>query len=621
VRDPKANAFKAEKEYQQLIDQLVGGENPPAPEQLTRFYDVDGSFCGNGTMDFYYYHEQAILLAYLRNRRFGEAAKMVLEPWGAGEDHMQEDLVTAFGFDWHRVVAGAWLNGKSSPMFGNGVWLDRLCRHANDEAAQLVLRWAQLHWDEEVAKRGDDRQTPVYSLDDTPQLPSFELLDLLNPGNAVADPMRERIAAFLNANGKRLYDIDVWIHHLSGLPKGTASWLRPLLRAGLQNEKNEVRSLAERMLHEAGEPEAKAELREPPGFRLFVNGQTWPDFVDGLRPRDFRPDLDLYVEYSVTMGITSRGGSSAPNGEGIIKPDPDAFIPPERVRRAYFHSCPSSIGPGSSNPRAPWIRAEIPLPPAFGATTDIRVDTVAVTIQPRFPRPLAEYKGKVTWVEFGFTEDGRSNPRLSKYRLEGNGPLVLTRVQPGDYVVRVRAPGAAQTPLQKVSVRLAATRIEPKLMIGATVTVPVTWGDGFEIDALEPDMASLLLRRSWTGASGPIRVERNGVPFTDLGDVNAFPSNAQANKTATTTPGAPMAEALPGAVENNNRDKMILSNLPIGKYVVRLQSSADLRSSQSREFMPDGAHAGWKKGEVSFEVTARSPAEFTGPSLRVDPSR
>jgi hypothetical protein len=53
------------------------------------------------------------------------------------------------------------------------------------------------------------------------------------------------------------------------------------------------------------------------------------------------------------------------------------------------------------------IRAKIPLPPAFGQTTDVRIETVAVTIRPRFPRPAKEYEGTVTEVDFTWTEEGR----------------------------------------------------------------------------------------------------------------------------------------------------------------------------------------------------------------------
>jgi hypothetical protein len=98
------------------------------------------------------------------------------------------------------------------------------------------------------------------------------MLHLLTPGNDVTEATKERIAAFLHANAIRLRDAGFW---LSQSPPGTAKWLKPIARAALQHERNDVRKMGEQMLRDAGEVDVTAELRPPARYRLFVNGELW----------------------------------------------------------------------------------------------------------------------------------------------------------------------------------------------------------------------------------------------------------------------------------------------------------------------------------------------------------
>ena len=590
VRQQGTNVVTARDEYQKLVGELIKGDKPPTPEQLACFFYSDYGWCGTPALMFADDNQRAILLACLRHRRFGEAVRIVM--LSSDEEKVRADLLTALGFDWRKVVAGAWLAGK-------GGMLASLCKDGSEDTAQLVLRWAERHWDKAVAKRDEQRRTGVYSSDKNPQMPAVELLHLLKSDNTVARASKERIAAFLNVNATRLYDIDAWFYELSRLPRDTVSWLKQMTHAALKHEKNKVRGQAERILHEAGETDVKAELRPSPGFRLFVNGQLWPDFVNGLlRPGEtggFRPDLGLSVDYFKGGDFTALATSPSSNREGTIEPDADAFIPPERVRRAHFYSFPSSVEV-LSKPEVPWIRAEIPLPPAFGKTTEIHVETVKVTIQPRFPRPLQEFNDKVSHVDFGYEGNEGSMPILRAYRLEGSGPLVLERVQPGEYVLRVRAPGTALMALENVRVTQKTTRFEPKLSIGSTVMVPLIWPDGFEIEQLDPEIADVFRRRSWAGLPGFFAVQRDGKPFTDL-----LPgSSARQNERA------------------SQMDRLVLPNLPTGKYAIRLRSTDDIRRTLVPNTKPDGARAGWKQAEVTFEVTDSNAAECITRALKIE---
>ena len=591
VGEQRKKATTGREEYQRLLGELLKGDKPPTPEQLAQSYFSDDSLSEYVRDVFAADHGRAFVLACLQHRRFGDVVRIVMLT--GDDDGIFPALLTALGFEWRKVFAGGWLDGNS--------WmLKSICKDAFEETAQLVVRYAERHWDEAVAQREKERRTRVYGKVISPQMPAIELLHLLKSDNSVALATKEHLASFLNANATRLFDSRVWLLKLARMPRGTVKWLKPMVHAALKHEKNEVRSLAERILHEDGETDVKAELRPPPRFRLFVDGQAWPDFVKGLLREGemggFRPNLGLSVDYLPGGEFSGLATSPGSNRESLIEPDADAFIPPERVRRAHFYSFPDSYsGPQPWNPEAPWIRAEIPLPPAFGQTTDVRIETGAVTIQPRFTQPARNYDKAVIFVEFGYSEDERSMPIVCTYRLEGSGPLVLSRVQPGEYLLRVRAPGAAFMVREKVTVGPKATRFEPKLAIGSSATVPFQWPNGVQVAALDQGIADQFRLHSWAQESAIFTILRDGKPFTIPEPFATFRKGGR-------------------LLQLNG---LHLPNLPTGKYLIRLHSNEEIRRRLNLSPKSDSPAADWKEAEVAFEITVESPVEFTAPALDI----
>src|SRR5262245_45386631 len=119
--------------------------------------------CGEGMSRFAEINEQAVLLAYLRHKRYGEAARLSLSGIVPGD--LRDRLLTTLGFNPLKVLAGAWLSSK----YGN---LEKLCEGGSDYGARLTLRWAELHWDDAVESRKRHGYVPVGK---EPEIPGLEL--------------------------------------------------------------------------------------------------------------------------------------------------------------------------------------------------------------------------------------------------------------------------------------------------------------------------------------------------------------------------------------------------------------------------------------------------------------
>jgi hypothetical protein len=557
--------------YSRLISSLLNSDQPPQPEELGQFFYSDYSWCGTDTGTFAEENRQAILLACLRNKRYGEAVRVLMA--AAGNNKVKADVLTALGFDARKVVAGAWLAGQ----YGN---LENLCTEGSEYAARLALRWAELHWEEAVAKQ-EGRSGQIH-MSKEPQVPAFELLQLLRDGNEVRSETKQQISEFLSKNATRLHDHQLWLERAR---PGTGKWLVGIARDALQHDKNAVRKLGEKVLEDAGEPDVRAELHPSPRYRLFVNGELWP-----LDKRGGYSQLGLSVKYQSNGGLAT---DASPDNSGVITVDPDHFPRQEQVSEAYFYSWPSSLAKPVSV-SDPWIRAEIPLPPAFGETSDIRVETVRLTIKPKLPRPAADYEGKITEMDFGVSERDvpPSSPRL--YLISGSKPLVIERVQPGEYWFRVRAPGAAVNPWQKIQITPKTNVLEPELAMGSTVVVPLSWPESLKLEELDPNIADIFRRQWWAGLPGMFVLEQNGKPYelpTDLNDLNREQKTSQ--------------------------DRLIFPGLPIGRYTLKMRSSDEVGTLLGNRVAPERRHAGWNRAELSFDVSVKSPAEIRTEPLKV----
>lgn len=568
LQQRRKNVFGRPDEYQRLYRELLEGRQAPTPEQLGEFFHDDYSDCGTGSGGFSDANEQAILLACLRHRRFGGALELLLD--SSRSSKLRDDLLTALGFDRRKVIAGAWLDGRSG-------MLGLLCQDRSDEVAQLALRWAELHWDSD-----QDTIYPTPKTAHKPRLPALELRDLLAADNAVAPATKERIAAFLLIKAESK-DAGFW---LGGLPEGAARWLKPIARMALQHEGNNVRRLGEMALRAAGEADVRAELRPDVNYRLFVNGKLWVWDKSVEEPQ--KPRLMLRWKSGQNVWRQSKG----PNWEGVITINPDMFTPAAAFRFAHLDADPSGR---DASPADAWIHAPLALPPAFGQTTDVRVQTVEVTITPHFPRAARVSEATVTEIDFGRAEEG-SQPGENScvYHSRGAKPLILRLVQAGDYWLRVRSSDLAASDWEKIQITKAKKRFEPELKSVSTVSVPLKWPERLPTEALDPDVTALFMRSSWRGLPGFFTLERDGKAFPQA----ATDEDARASQ--------PQGEVL------------TLRNLPVGKYRLRLNSSAEVRAKLEPLPKPEHAYAGWKMAEVSFEVNARTPLQFATEALKIE---
>jgi hypothetical protein len=561
--------------YSKLINALLNSDQPPQPEEFSPFFYSDYSWCGADTGTFAEENRQVVLLACLRNKRYGEAGRVLMAD--AGNSKVKADVLTALGFDVRKVFAGAWLAGA----YGN---LENLCAEGSEYAARLALRYAELHWDEAVARQARSG-SGYYPAGKEPEIPRFQLLLLLRDGIEVRPETKQQISEFLSKNATRLYDHQIWLQKAR---PGTGKWLVGIAREALHHDKNAVRKLGEKVLHDAGEKDVQAELNPSAYYRLFVNGELWP-----LDRRGGYSHLGLSVRYQSNPPGAGLATDAAADNSGVISVDPDYFSRKELVSAAYFYSWPSSW-PKPASVSEPWIHADIPLPPAFAQTTDIRIETVRLTIKPKLPRAAAEYEGKVTEVDFGVSEKTGPPSSTLYYALSGSEPLVIERVQPGAYWFRVRAPGAAITPWQKVQVTSKANVIEPNLKRGSTVVVPLAWPASLKLEELHPDIADMFRRQWWMGLPGMFVLEQNGKPFE-------LPTDLKHSDRE----------------ENVSSDRLIFPGLPIGRYTLKMRSSDEVGNLLRIRVEPDHQYPGWKRTELTFDVGVKSPAELRTEPLKV----
>lgn len=572
--EPAMNAGLNLEEYSRLTNALLNSDQPPQPEELSKFFYSDYSWCGTDSGVFAKKNQQMVLLACLRNKRYVEAVRQLMGE--AGDSKVKADVLAALGFDARKVVAGAWLAGKYDH-------LEALCTEGSEYAAKLALRWAELHWEDAVAKKAQ-KGSGYYVVGNEIQVPALELLQLLRDGNEVRLETKQQISEFLSKNATRVYDHQIWLQNARA---GAGKWLVGIAREALKHDKNAVRQLGEKVLRDAGEQDVRAELQPSARYRLFVDGELWP-----LAKRGGYSHLGLSVQYQSNQPGEGLAAPAFSDNSGVITVDPDHFSR-QRVRDAYFYSRPSSI-PKVINVSDPWIRAKIPLPPAFGETTDIRIETVRLTIKPKLPRAATEYEGKTTEVDFGVSENDQPPSSPTLYPIDGGRPLVIERVQPGEYWFRVRAPGAAIAPWQRIEVTSKTNVIEPTLKKGSTVVVPISWPESLKLEKLDPDIADMFRRQWWAGLPGTFVLEQNGKPFE-----------------------LPIVRNKSDREERISSKRVIFPGLPIGRYTLKMRSSQEVGTLLRNNAAQQRQYSGWKQAQLSFEVSAKSPADVQTDPLKV----
>ncbi|MDB6173219.1 MAG: hypothetical protein JWL59_2530 [Chthoniobacteraceae bacterium] len=557
--------------YARLLRKASDDEALSQPEDFPQLKYVSGFWCGTEPFNFEAYNNRMrLLFACVRNRRFGDAFELLSASGTLGKGFMS--FVEALGFDSQKILLGAWLHG-------NPTALETFSQNATDASARLILRWAKLHV-KEVAALGAGHTESKFRKTVEPQVPGRELLNLLRPTTAVSMAAKEEIAAFINSEEVGLRTPRYW---LGNQPAAGLKWLKPIARVALLDGDYDTRQCAEQVLVASGEGTLKTELSESVRFRLLLNGKQW-----GSKREPGFSGLKFNVNRYPGANSPGMAWNARVDGEGIISNSDGAFIPPSDISRAYIYSLPSEV----PSPADPWFCASVPLPPRFGQVTELKAETVEVTIRPRLPRPDSEYARMATEVEFGWAADeahSRSTTRI--YRVQGSEPLVLSMVQPGAYLLGMRVPGSVVESLQPVTVNKTATVFEPAVLFGSTVTVPLDWPAQLTAKALEPQLIHRIGEQTFGGLWGILQLMRNGEVFD-----------------------FPLEDEDSGWVWLEH--KIVMRNLPLGKYRLMLHSSEEARGPD----LGRRRYPGWKKAEVSFEVGAATPPQLTLKAVKVVPA-
>ena len=216
-KSPSAKSFEewvdGWAEYDKALEPLLHGNECPAPESFVHFNLGAWGWCGTDEVGFRTLNEEAILLACLRRGRYGDALELLRQfPKG---DNVRNDILSGIGILPQQVLAGGWLAGRAEDLV-------KLCKEGDDHAAQLTVRWAALHW-------GDPKIPAVvrsrHLKDDetvAPEVPTWEMVYLLQDGNKVSDQEKRRVAEFLRRRGFRLRD---YHEAIETPPPGAERWL------------------------------------------------------------------------------------------------------------------------------------------------------------------------------------------------------------------------------------------------------------------------------------------------------------------------------------------------------------------------------------------------------------
>lgn len=556
-------------QYGNLLQQLLHGTTPPAPETFDCFDWRDNSWCGTPAMEFWTMKLEATILAHLRNRQPAGALYLILRTWSHSHEVCTE-LLERSGFDPDLVNIGGWLASGLDLAPGDldrcavGFDLENISKQGTEKTARLLLQWAEANWPDEAALRKIKAQRARGKL----APPTTSLLHFFAKDKAISAETKKRLAALINARGREVDDDRDWLRLV---PEGAAPFFKSLAHQVIKEGTNESKMMALKVLRQAGEDDVAVQWRQAPSYQVFVNGALW------------RLEAASECGLNVVLNYPSRTETSreaAPDMQGMISLNPDWFAAHDLLSAAFV-----SRAHDANDTTRPWFTARIPLPPRDGETTVLHVETIPITIRPRFPRPDTVYQGHTTRLEFCFSDGGGQ-----VFELEGTAPLVLPSVQQGNYVIRVTARGAVRAESIPIVVAKGSDLFTPELAIAATAIVPIQWSENLSLEALPPEITDAFERRSWAGLPEFFVLERDGKPCE-------WPSSMMTFESA----------KIPRAV--------VFANLPKGAYRVVLRSSEDIASGLGQRSA--GNYRGWKATAISFDVTDASPVEIPTESLRV----
>jgi hypothetical protein len=124
------------------------------------------------------------------------------------------------------------------------------------------------------------------------------------------------------------------------------------------------------------------------------------------------------------------------------------------------------------------------------------------------------------------------------------------------------------------------------------VTIPFTWPGKLDLEKGYPEIAAAFQRDSWSCLAGSFVLEHNGKPC------DAPPFVTQDKKSMEL--------------------QLIFGGLPAGQYTLKMCSTDDLIAMVPSRRESSGPYPGWKRAELSFAITSKTPPEFRAKTLRVE---
>jgi hypothetical protein len=573
VIDPKSsppvpkhliNAATDREPFHALLTRCIEAQPPPELSEFNRFTYSDGSFCADGFMSFARRSEKGITLVRLRSGDFSEALKKL-----SFNQEPPAPFLRAFGVSQEEFRLGAWLHRHDD--------LDEICKAGGELTARLLMDWADLRGEVELERKRAVIATRTRPYFDEPYFPRSELAQLLRPDNGVTEQTKTRIAAYIEGRGQQIDPPEQWI---ASCPKGAEKWLVSLARKELEAKLNRSRKRASRLLTAAGIEHPEPVMRPDPRFRVSINGKPWPgelanQWGDG-------PDLGMSIDFQSGVGRAFRPNLQKPD---FLSYEADSFTDRGPIKEMFVYKFPSSSGEQGIHPSHPWLKGDVSLPLDFEKVNEIDIRTVEITIRPKFPeRPPVSPEDDI--YQLGFGMEGVTE---GWFVVKGRQPLVLPRVSPGEYTVRIDHAGALMAHKESFTISETNRLIEPELLPVSSLVVPVEWPEVKAPDKLPQELALPFVRSNGdlhSSLRSVIRLKRKDGTLVEV------------------------EGGAPAAANGRFPDSVIFPHLQPGEYEVE---------SPDRTIEPDGISPGCviKKSSVTVTIREDSPVFVVSAPLKV----
>jgi hypothetical protein len=496
------------------LRKVMGKPEPGAWEDLAEhIWEV-----GAGSDLFYHPRNRALLLSLLADGKLAEAAGAALgqvPSMSSPSDQMDSvtiDLLAALGVDWEQVMFGSLLPpGTSYSSTGSGpvvvsgfresdAWR-LLAARGSDRAVRQCLeliRWARLKsW-----SAGDFLSV---ALGPVPSRPSDEAIPIdpweaARPVRTMALPpgtRREIISVFAGYLAPTNNPADL-LQSMQRVPAHCVKDLREPLAALLSHRAHTVAAKALEMLKDAGLTTGQEKITPsapPLRFRLLLNGEPLvgekisviahlvPNASDGkpffywLAPsQDLIPGADGWISYSLEECLEPEriGSVQFRAGPPLVSTELNAetlLVSPEDERR---HRKNEWLGP--------WFVRQIEARAGDERVRDIELRVADIEVKltafdkmtPKSPVEIFLRRSplRTTGDEVG----------VARVKTDLGSGAFFRRLQPGQYTLVVKAPGAARYESKEITLGDTAVMHEVRLEPGRVVRGTAVFPDGQKLD-------------------------------------------------------------------------------------------------------------------------------------------